>query len=37
MYIEIGTMYESSWVDEWDLSHMVQGPTYLSLPAYRWR
>ena len=23
IYIEIGTIYESSWVDEWDLSHMV--------------
>ena len=23
LYIEIGTIYNSSWVDEWDLSHMV--------------
>ena len=30
-------LLKSSWVDERDLSHMVKGPTYLSLPACRWR
>ena len=33
IYIEIGTIYESSRVDDWDLPHMVEGPTYLSLPV----
>ena len=37
IYKEIGTIHVSSWVDEWNLSHMVQGSTYLSLPACRWR
>ena len=36
VYIQKLVLYlkrEQSWVDERDLSHMVQGPTFLSLPA----
>ena len=35
IYIETDTISESSWVDERDLSHMVYGPTFLSLTAWR--